>query len=97
MFEILYLYYSLLYLQPTIRDRHGNTALHLACMSGEEQCVRALTMSIGASEVNEAHRQYGHRANDKSYLKCAHLPSDLEIRNYDGEWKPIKYVICKYA
>ncbi|XP_061393950.1 NF-kappa-B inhibitor cactus [Musca vetustissima] len=71
--------------EPTIRDRHGNTALHLACMSGEEQCVRALTMSIGASEVNEAHRQYGHRANDKSYLKCAHLPSDLEIRNYDGE------------
>lgn len=54
-------------------------------MSGEEQCVRALTMSIGASEVNEAHRQYGHRANDKSYLKYAHLPSDLEIRNYDGK------------
>ncbi|XP_075153793.1 NF-kappa-B inhibitor cactus [Haematobia irritans] len=71
--------------EPTVRDRHGNTALHLACMSGEEQCVRALTMSIGASEVNEAHRQYGHRSNDNSYVKYAHLPSDLEIRNYDGE------------
>lgn len=71
--------------EPTARDRHGNTALHLACISGEEQCVRALTIPISASEVNEAHRQYGHRANDKSYLKYALLPSDLEIRNYDGE------------
>ncbi|XP_023309043.2 NF-kappa-B inhibitor cactus [Lucilia cuprina] len=71
--------------EPTARDRHGNTALHLACRSGEEQCVRALTIPISASEVNEAHRQYGHRANDKSYLKYAQLPSDLEIRNYDGE------------
>ncbi|XP_073827649.1 NF-kappa-B inhibitor cactus [Musca autumnalis] len=71
--------------EPTIRDRHGNTALHLACMSGEEQCVRALTIPIELYEVNEAHRQYGHRANDKSYIKCAHLPSGLEIRNYDGE------------
>ncbi|TMW54839.1 hypothetical protein DOY81_000072 [Sarcophaga bullata] len=71
--------------EPTIRDRHGNTALHLACISGEEQCVRALTIPLSASEVHEAHRQYGHRANDKSYLKCAQLPSDLEIRNYDGE------------
>ncbi|KAM7354586.1 NF-kappa-B inhibitor cactus isoform 1-T2 [Cochliomyia hominivorax] len=71
--------------EPTVRDRHGNTALHLACISGEEQCVRALTIPISASEVNEAHRLYGYRANDKSYLKCAQLPSDLEIRNYDGE------------
>ncbi|XP_065355428.1 NF-kappa-B inhibitor cactus [Calliphora vicina] len=71
--------------EPSARDRHGNTALHLACISGEEQCVRALTIPISASEVNEAHRQYGHRANDKSYLKYAQLPSDLEIRNYDGE------------
>ncbi|GBP98379.1 NF-kappa-B inhibitor cactus, partial [Eumeta japonica] len=45
--------------------------------------VFALTTPISASEVNEFHRQYGHRANDKSYLKCAKLPSDLEIRNYD--------------
>lgn len=73
--------------EPTIRDRHGNTALHLACIAGEEQCVRALTIPISASEINEAHRQYGHRSMDKSisYLSCARLPSDLEIRNYDGE------------
>lgn len=70
-----------------MRDRHGNTALHLSCISGEKQCVRALTEKFGASEIHEAHRQYGHRSNDKavSSLSYARLPADLEIRNYDGE------------
>uniref|UniRef100_A0A1A9Z623 ANK_REP_REGION domain-containing protein n=1 Tax=Glossina pallidipes TaxID=7398 RepID=A0A1A9Z623_GLOPL len=68
---------------PTIRNRNGNTALHLACISGEEQCVRALIIPISPSEINEARNQYGNRANDKTYLSCARLPSDLEIRNYD--------------
>ncbi|KRG02635.1 uncharacterized protein Dmoj_GI14683, isoform B [Drosophila mojavensis] len=73
--------------EPTVRDRHGNTALHLSCIAGEKQCVRALTEKFGASEIHEAHRQYGHRSNDKavSSLSYAHLPADLEIRNYDGE------------
>ncbi|XP_054741534.1 NF-kappa-B inhibitor cactus-like [Anastrepha obliqua] len=74
--------------EPTIRDRRGNTALHLACMSGDEQCVSALTVPFSASEINEAHRQYGYRSNDKlfSSLSYARLPPDLEIRNYDGEY-----------
>ncbi|ALC39758.1 cact [Drosophila busckii] len=73
--------------EPTVRDRHGNTPLHLSCISGEKQCVRALTEKFGASEIHEAHRQYGHRSNDKSVssLSYARLPADLEIRNYDGE------------
>ncbi|KAH8403195.1 hypothetical protein KR222_007271, partial [Zaprionus bogoriensis] len=73
--------------EPTVRDRHGNTALHLSCIAGEKQCVRALTEKFGASEIHEAHRQYGHRSNDKavSSLSYARLPADLEIRNYDGE------------
>ncbi|XP_067624998.1 NF-kappa-B inhibitor cactus-like isoform X2 [Eurosta solidaginis] len=74
--------------EPCIRDSQGNTALHLACMSGDEQCVNALTIPISASEINEAHRQYGYRSNDKVYssLSAATLPPDLEIRNYDGEY-----------
>jgi len=70
-----------------VRDRHGNTALHLSCIAGEKQCVHALTVKFGASEIHEAHRQYGHRSNDKavSSLSYARLPADLEIRNYDGE------------
>lgn len=73
--------------EPTARDRHGNTPLHLACISGDTQCVKALTIPISASEINEAHRSYGHLSSDKttSYLECARLPADLEIRNYDGE------------
>nr|AAA85908.1 cactus [Drosophila melanogaster] len=73
--------------EPTVRDRHGNTALHLSCIAGEKQCVRALTEKFGATEIHEAHRQYGHRSNDKavSSLSYACLPADLEIRNYDGE------------
>uniref|UniRef100_W8BRG3 NF-kappa-B inhibitor cactus n=2 Tax=Ceratitis capitata TaxID=7213 RepID=W8BRG3_CERCA len=74
--------------EPTLRDRHGNTSLHLACMSGDEQCVNALTMPFSGSEINEAHRQYGYRSNDKlfSSLSYACLPSGLEIRNYNGEY-----------
>lgn len=72
--------------EPLIRDCRGNIALHLACDAGEIQCVRALTMTISQSEINEAHRQYGHRSldNRESSLKCAQLPTDMEIRNYDG-------------
>ncbi|XP_017475833.1 PREDICTED: NF-kappa-B inhibitor cactus [Rhagoletis zephyria] len=74
--------------EPNIRDRHGNTPLHLACMSGDEQCVSALTVPFSASEINEAHRQYGYRSNDKlfSSLSYACLPPNLEIRNYNGEF-----------
>ncbi|KAI8042968.1 NF-kappa-B inhibitor cactus [Drosophila gunungcola] len=73
--------------EPTVRNRHGNTALHLSCIAGEKQCVRALTEKFGATEIHEAHRQYGHRSNDKavSSLSYARLPADLEIRNYDGQ------------
>ncbi|XP_043640597.1 NF-kappa-B inhibitor cactus [Drosophila teissieri] len=73
--------------EPAVRDRHGNTALHLSCIAGEKQCVRALTEEFGATEIHEAHRQYGHRSNDKavSSLSYARLPADLEIRNYNGE------------
>uniref|UniRef100_A0A034WPM5 NF-kappa-B inhibitor cactus n=1 Tax=Bactrocera dorsalis TaxID=27457 RepID=A0A034WPM5_BACDO len=74
--------------KPTIRDNNGNTALHIACMSGDEQCVNALTVPFSASEINEAHRQFGYRSNDKrvSSLSYASLPTGLEIRNYNGEY-----------
>ncbi|KAL5281280.1 NFKBIA family protein [Megaselia abdita] len=73
---------------PVIRDRHGNNALHLASEAGDLQCVKALTTPISKSEIQEAHRNYGHRSQDKStsYLrKPPQLPFDLEFRNYDGE------------
>lgn len=71
-----------------IRDRHGNNCLHLASEAGDLQCVKALTTPISKSEIQEAHRIYGHRSSDKStsYLrKPPQLPFDLEFRNYDGK------------
>ncbi|XP_067624999.1 NF-kappa-B inhibitor cactus [Eurosta solidaginis] len=65
--------------EPTLRDYHGNTALHLACMSGDDQCVNALIMPFSPTEITEAERQYGFRSNQK-------LLSNLKIRNYDGEF-----------
>lgn len=43
---------------PEIRDRHGNTALHLAVASGDISCVRALTEPITAAETNAAELRY---------------------------------------
>uniref|UniRef100_T1H0X4 Uncharacterized protein n=1 Tax=Megaselia scalaris TaxID=36166 RepID=T1H0X4_MEGSC len=71
---------------PMIRDRNGNNPLHLSSEAGDLQCVKALTTPISKSEIQEAHRIYGHRSLDKSisYLrKPPQLPFDLEIRNYD--------------
>ncbi|XP_036327805.1 NF-kappa-B inhibitor cactus-like [Rhagoletis pomonella] len=65
--------------EPNLRDCHGNTALHLACISGDEACVSALTLPFSAAEIMETHRKYGFRPNNK-------LSNNLEIRNYDGEF-----------
>lgn len=73
---------------PLIRDRNGNNVLHLASEAGDLQCVRALTLPISKSEIQEAHRLYGHRSQDKStsYLrKPPQLPFNLEFRNYEGK------------
>ncbi|XP_047001485.1 NF-kappa-B inhibitor cactus isoform X1 [Schistocerca americana] len=60
-----------------IRDRSGNTALHLACLNGDIDCVRALTEPVTVAEETMAglrYRTYQH-----------HVPQDLEERNYDGQ------------
>lgn len=85
--------------EPTLRDRNGNTPLHLACISGDLQCVKALTIPISSSELQEAQRLTTQTTNtpikinnfndrpiiQPEYFPCAQLPTDLEIRNYDGE------------
>ncbi|XP_004530309.1 NF-kappa-B inhibitor cactus [Ceratitis capitata] len=61
-----------------LRDSRGNTALHLACMSGDVQCVSALTVPFSSEEINEAQRHFGFSQNKQL--------SYAEIRNYDGEY-----------
>lgn len=59
-----------------IRDRRGNTALHLACQIGDIECVKALLEPITVAETNTANLQYD------AFMQ--HLSQNLEQRNYDG-------------
>uniref|UniRef100_A0A0A1WTW6 NF-kappa-B inhibitor cactus n=1 Tax=Zeugodacus cucurbitae TaxID=28588 RepID=A0A0A1WTW6_ZEUCU len=63
---------------PNIRDCRGNTALHLACKSGYEQSVSALTTPFSEIEINAAHQQFGYTQTK--------LINNLEMRNYEGEY-----------
>ncbi|XP_076629419.1 NF-kappa-B inhibitor cactus [Colletes latitarsis] len=60
---------------PALRNFRGNTALHLACATGDIACAKALTDPLTPVERN--------------YLlpgkKIPALPQNLEQRNYDGE------------
>nr|AAZ40334.1 IkB [Carcinoscorpius rotundicauda] len=61
-----------------MRDRHGNTAFHIACERGDMECLRALTTPVTENEVIEANLQY---PVDLQYLS----PDFLEHRNYEGQ------------
>ena len=57
----------------SVRNYHGNTALHLAITAGDLQCTRALTEPIDPSE------------SSRSSVRVAKLPQDLQQRNYHGK------------
>jgi hypothetical protein len=59
-----------------VRDRRGNTALHLACQIGDLECVKALMEPITVAETNTANLHYD--------AVMQQLPQNLEERNYDG-------------
>jgi len=58
------------------RDRHGNTALHIACGSADHACVHALTADVLAEES----RRYGSSASAESPPP----PPPLNDWNYQG-------------
>lgn len=62
---------------PEIRDRHGNTALHLAVAGGDISCVRALMEPIPATEINAAQLRY------TPYSKNTAV-NTRDLYNYDG-------------
>ena len=60
-----------------IRDRNGNTALHLSCKRGNKSCVEALTTPLTHQEVQAV-----------SYsVPFQKVPQDQAIQNYEGEDK----------
>lgn len=68
----------------TTRDRHGNTALHLACKQGDAECVRQLT-----APPSDEERLYIWRYCDAQGLpQRTSKPlqsSDIDLMNYEGE------------
>ncbi|XP_012057306.1 PREDICTED: LOW QUALITY PROTEIN: NF-kappa-B inhibitor cactus-like [Atta cephalotes] len=57
---------------PSLRNFHGNTALHLACMNGDLACAKALTDPLSPMERN----------NLIPGQIVPALPQNLEQRNY---------------
>ncbi|XP_032681248.1 NF-kappa-B inhibitor alpha-like [Odontomachus brunneus] len=60
---------------PSMRNFRGNTALHIACASGDLACAKALTDPLSPMERNEL----------MPGQKVPALPQNLEQRNYSGE------------
>jgi len=72
---------------PTIQDRNGNTPLHLACMNGNLQCVKAFTEKINMCELKEATEIYLSCKNNIDVNIIINVAaSTLLTRNYDGEY-----------
>ena len=61
----------------SLRDRHGNTALHVACARGDLAAAQALTVAVSAAETREAALRY-------SVPPYTALPQ-LDEWNYQGE------------
>ncbi|XP_023218350.1 NF-kappa-B inhibitor cactus-like [Centruroides sculpturatus] len=60
-----------------LRDRHGNTALHIACRCGDISCVQALISQIDNKEIEQLNVQYP--------LYQQYISTELlELRNYEG-------------
>jgi len=60
-----------------MRDRRGNTALHLAASGGDVHSLQALSTAISCQELTECPVRYTPFAQP--------LPQGLDLTNYDGE------------
>lgn len=64
----------------TLRDRNGNTALHLACKRGDAECVRQLTMPF-----SEMENRYISKRGNLPHVVRPMQSNDINLMNYDGE------------
>ncbi|XP_014226629.1 NF-kappa-B inhibitor cactus-like [Trichogramma pretiosum] len=57
-----------------VENDRGNTALHIACLSGNFECVKALVTPLSVTEESAS-----------SKVVPVTVPQNLELKNYDGE------------
>ena len=62
---------------PTLRDRHGNTPLHVACERADRACVFSLTEPVTAEEMREAACRYSCQPRPVS-------GAEIDEWNYQG-------------
>lgn len=58
-----------------IRDKQGNTPLHLACHKADLECVLSLTTPLEPREMKDVPYTYSYRR----------IPQDQDIMNYEGK------------
>ena len=58
-----------------VRDRNGNTPLHIACERGYYECVIALTTPLDPREVKDVPYNVPYQR----------IPQDPDIKNYNGK------------
>lgn len=62
-----------------IQDHGGNIPLHIACRSGDLDCVQAILTPITDSELEEAHCLY------QIYIQNNNLAYLINMKNFDGQ------------
>lgn len=60
-----------------MRDRNGNTPVHLACIQGDLESLKALTTALAVVETTQIQLKYPSFAQT--------LPQQLDLLNYDGK------------
>ena len=66
-----------------MRDRQGNTAMHLACSRGRVLCIREMTREFSAAERNQL-EQYCHTAGLPPIQYPAFQMPNINAFDYEG-------------
>lgn len=79
-------------LQPSIRDKDGNTPLHIACLNNDLSSVQALTLPISVDDFSKAYEKSDYAPLIQN---CAKLPckQTLEQKNFSGKSRTL---YCHY-
>ena len=66
-----------------VRNKKGNTALHIACEAGDLDIVKAILKPISDVEMSQTKPLY-YKVQSKSSHSASSL---IDLPNYEGEWR----------